>query len=128
MANRLANRFRGEAEFEHDGQSHALLITMEVLLLVEEETGVNILALDEGFTPNLGWLSSILRHALHAAQKPGIAAALMPREDAAAMLFGSPLVRAAVLAAINDAFPTPEVDVGKAPSSAKRKRGAGTTS
>jgi len=121
----MANRFKGEAEFEHDGQSHALLITMEVLLLVEEETGVNILALDEGFTPNLGWLSSILRHANHAA-----GAALMPREDAAAMLFGSALVRAAVLAAINEAFPTPEVDVGKAQTTAPKrpKRGAGTTS
>lgn len=125
MANHLTNRFRGEATFEHDGQTHALLINMEVLLQVEEETGVNILALPEDFKPNLGWLTAILRHALHAAGAP-----LMPREDAAAMLFGSELVRGAVMSAISEAFPTPEEDVGNAPAPrpAKRRRGAGTNS
>lgn len=104
----MANRMKGEASFAHAGETRTLRITMDVLLQAEDETGAGLLELVN--SQRVGWLASLLRHALAAAGEP-----LPSRADAAELLVRAEGAREAVMAAMMAALPEPDADVGNAP-------------
>lgn len=104
----MANRMKGEATFEHDGETRTVRITMEAMLAAEDETGAGLLELVN--SQRVGWLASLLRHSLAAAGEP-----LITRSDAAEMLIAGTAAREAVMAAMVAALPDPDPDAGNVP-------------
>lgn len=94
----MANRMKGEATFAHEGAEHTLVINMDVLLQAEDETGVGILEVVG--SSRMGWLGSLLRHALHAG-----GGKLLPRGEAAELIMKSDTARDALKTAFNAAMP-----------------------
>lgn len=117
----MANRFRGEASFEHEGKRIGLVVNMASLLRAEDETGEGMLALLS--SPRVGFFGVLLRHAMIEAGEAEIS-----REDAAELLMAAPEARPALRDAIDAAFPPDDASAeGKAPEP-KRKAGTGTKS
>ena len=115
----MANRYRGEASFEHEGKRIGLVVNMEALLRAEDETGEGMLGLLS--SARVGFLAVLLRHAMIEAGEPEVTRAV------AAELLMDGNARPALRDAIDAAFPpTDESAEGKAP--AKAKGGTGTKS
>jgi hypothetical protein len=97
----MANRMKGEASFAHDGQDYLLRITMDVLLAAEDETGASLIEL--AATSRIGWLASLLRHALAAG-----GGKLLPRGEAAELLLKAEGAREMLMKAFVASMPEPE--------------------
>lgn len=117
----MANRLRGEAEFVHDGQQMTLLIDAEVLLQVEDATGVSLLDRRGEGSNRLSFVAQLLRFAL--ARGSGIE---IDRAAAAEMVMLDEAAGAAVMTALNRALPEVKGDAIENPRKAARtKRGTG---
>lgn len=115
----MANRFRGEASFEHEGKRIGLVVNMASLLRAEDETGEGLLGLLA--SSRIGYLAVLLRHAMIEAGE-----AEVDRDEAAEILLKTD-ARDALRGAVDAAFPKEEASAeGKAP--AKAKGGTGTKS
>ena len=79
----MANRLKGEASFEHDGQRHTICLTTNVFLQTEDETGAGLPELLG--TSRIGWLAHLLRFGM--AEAGG---ALLSRGDACKILVDVP--------------------------------------
>lgn len=114
----MANRFRGEASFSHDGRQIGLVVNMDTLLRSEDETGEGLLALLS--TARVGFLAVLLRHAMVEAGEAEVS-----RTEAAELLMAGD-ARTALRDAIDAAFPAEDASAeGKAK---KPKAGIGTKS
>lgn len=115
----MANRYRGEASFEHDGKRIGLVVNMDALLRAEDETGEGMLGLLS--SARVGFLAVLLRQAMIEAGEAEVS-----RTVAAEMLMDGN-ARPALRDAIDAAFPPVEAGTeGKA--SPKAKAGTGTKS
>jgi hypothetical protein len=97
----MANPLKGEASF-HDGEvEHKIVINWGVLIEVEDESGVPLLSPD--LWRRIGFISSLLRHGLHAA-----GGRLISRTDAAEMIAKVEGIPDALKKAFNAAMPKDE--------------------
>lgn len=112
----MANRFRGEASFEHEGKRIGLVVNMASLLRAEDETGEGMLALLS--SPRVGFLGVLLRQAMIEAGEPEVS-----RDEAAEILMVGN-ARDGLRDAIDAAFPPEDASTeGKAPAKAKAGTG-----
>lgn len=109
---------RGEASFEHEGSELKLVMNVEVLLRVEEATGLGLFEISSGLA-RLGVLAELLAGAIEQAGGKSLT-----RVEAGEILMVNPRARDAVIDALNGALPTPgKAASGNAP--AARKSGTG---
>lgn len=121
----MAIALKGEASFPHDGEVRTIRFDVAALLEFEDATGVGLFELD-GALGKLGMTAELLRAGL------GESGRTMTREDAAAMLFGNPEARSAVVLALSRALPESkagaEGDGENPPKAARKKAGTGPKS
>lgn len=120
----MANRLRGEAEFVHDGQQLTLLIDAEVLLQVEDATGVSLLDRSAAGSNKLAFVAQLLRFGLARGSQVEI-----DRATAAEMIMLDEAVGVAVMTALARALPEAKEGAGENPRKAARKKtGTGKSS
>lgn len=95
-----ANPLKGEAAFDHDGQQMLVRIDVDVLMQVEEATGMGVFEMERGLA-SLRVLAAMLQLGLAATGRA------IARREAADLLMTNPAARAAVIMALNRALPDP---------------------
>lgn len=125
----MANPLNGEAGFAHDGADLVVRFDVAALIEVEDRTGIGLLAMQAAMT-KLRFVGTLLQVGL--ARGCGHEVSL---EGAVAMLATNPAAHAAVLTALDRAFPDSGEDAGESgetganpPKAAGTRAGAGKTS
>lgn len=135
----MANALKGEASFEHDGETLTLLYDAEALLTIEDELDLPLFELFgtlrqaevSGAQVKIGTLATILRAGL-ARHHPGMTRAvaaeiLMTNSDAVQPAIGEAMSR--MMPQAGDAGAAhPRTPAAKTTTPAKPKRGAGRKS
>lgn len=119
----MANPLRGEASFEADGQTYTITMNADALVMAETVTGHPISAIvgqfdsgaHLGMTSALAWAGMSRQYGF-------------PYADFAEKVlgWGLPVVRAAVAAAMRDAWPEKEAEPENPPKRGRTKKAAGT--
>lgn len=118
----MALKLKGEASFDHEGETLVVAINVGVMMEAEAETGIGLLGIHNGIL-NLRLTASLLRHGLAAGCEKDISLA-----DAAEILMTSETAHAAVIRAFEGFLPAaPEKDDEANPPKAAGN-GVGTTS
>lgn len=119
----MANPLKGEASFDHEGRELTVRIDVDVLMQMEEATGIGLFDMERGLS-NLRVLAVLLMLGLRSS---GV---VLDRTAAAELLMHNAGARAAVQVALNRALPADEGEAGGQdgdanPTKAARKAGAG---
>lgn len=120
----MANPLKGEAAFQHEGRELTLRIDADVLMQVEEATGIGLFDMDRGLS-NLRVLAVLLMLGLRHSGE------VLDRSGAADILLQNAGARGAVILALNRALPAEEAasaDDPADPTAAAGNDGAGKSS
>ena len=123
----MANRLKGEACFDHEGETLTVLLTASAWLEIEDATGIGILNIESGLS-KLRFVATILQKGLLHGSGQDMSVA-----DAVDMMAASPVAAAAVMLAVQRSFPETSGDAEESadanpPVAARKKRGAGKPS
>lgn len=120
----MAVALKGEAEFQHEGETVKLVANVMVLLNAEQETGFGVFDLVARANTNLSVMASLLRHAV--AEAGGKA---MTLKEAAELILLNDAAPPAVLTAMAGSLPAMKDGDENPPKAAgKRVRGIGMKS
>lgn len=116
------NQLTGSAEFDHDGETLTLKLSIDALLEAEAESGFGVVTMMPEKLDHLGVLIALLRAGLrHGCDRQ------LDRAAAGQMLLGNPAAAAAILRASGYALPRAKKGTAARPRRAA-KNGAGTIS
>ncbi len=115
----MANALKGEADFDHEGETRTVRFDVEAFLRFEDATGIGLFEVDQALA-KLGMTAELLRAGL------GEAGEGLSRKAASEILLTNATARVAVVTALNRALPSGEGDGAGPPKAARKPRGDGT--